>query len=164
MTEYQAKSKSSTCFEVTSNGRPIGTLTYKSWFKFDAVIEIANKPLYHVVPKGFWGTTVELKEDDRVLLQFAMNWNGNIVLQTFFGNREEGYVFKRRGLFKESFILADHEGVELLVMKPNFKWSSMNFEYQITAAAGFEAFSKKDILLMISLHCANYYMTMMAEG
>ncbi len=160
MTEYQAKSDSSLSFELTKEGKSIGKLTYKSWFKFNAEVEILNSK-YQIEPKGFWGTTIEFKDGGRVLLKFTMNWNGDIIIQTYFGNVEKDYVFKHRGIFKESFVLMDQNGVELLVMKPDLKWNTMNYEYHITTSDVFEKFSYKNVLLMNSVHCANYFMAMM---
>jgi hypothetical protein len=162
MTEYQAKSNSSLSFDLTKDDNLIGSLTYKGWFKFNAVMEIVNHATYQVEPKGFWGTTIELKDNEKVLLKFSMNWSGEIVLQTYFNDAEKGYVFKHRGFFKESFILIDQEGTELFVMKPLMKWSKMKYEYQVTTSELFETFSNKEVLLLTSLHCANYYMSMMA--
>jgi hypothetical protein len=68
---------------VTKTTNLIGKLSYKSWFKVNAVIEIANNTNYQVEPKGFWGTTIELKDGEKVLLKFKMNWNGEIVVQTY---------------------------------------------------------------------------------
>lgn len=162
MTEYQAKSSNTLSFELTREDKLVGKLSYESWFKFNAVIEIANSSTYQVEPKGFWGTTIELKDGEKVLLKFKMNWKGEIVIQTYFNNLEQGYIFKASGLFKTSFILIDQEGTELLVMMPHFKWNKMNYEYQVTTADNFDTFPNKEILLMSSLHCANYYMSMAA--
>jgi hypothetical protein len=161
MAEYQAKSSNTLSFDLTKDDKLIGKLAYKSWFKFNAIIEIANNSVYQVEAKGFWGTTIELRDKEKVLLTFNMNWNGEIIVQTNFNDIEKGYIFKHRGIFKDSFILVDHEGIELLVMKPHMRWNKMNCEYQITTSEIFETFSSKDVLLMSSLHCANYYMSMM---
>lgn len=161
MADYQAKSITSLFFDVTAGDRLIGKLIYTSWFKFDATMEMSGNSNYQVVPKGFWGTTIELKEGENILLTFKMNWSGDIVLQTFFNAIEKDYVFKHRGFFKESYVLLDQEGKELLVMKPHVKWNKMKYEYEIITTDQFETFPKKDILLMTSLHCANYYMSMM---
>jgi hypothetical protein len=160
MAEYQAKSSSSLSFEVTKGDNLIGKLTYKSWFKFNAVMEISNHSSYQVEPKGFWGTTIELKDGEKVLVEFKMNWSGEIVVQTHFNDVEKGYIFKQRGIFRETFILLDQDGVELLAMKPHLKWAKMNYEFQITTSDTFETYSKKEILLMNSLICANYFMSM----
>ncbi|MBE4949317.1 hypothetical protein [Chryseobacterium culicis] len=164
MAEYYAKSSNSLTFEITKEEKLIGKLTYTSWFKFNAVIEIAGGQTYQVEPKGFWGTTIELKDQERVLLKFRMNWNGEIVVQTYFDGVKNGYLFKHRGIFKESFVLTDQEGVELIVIKPHLKWASMNYEYQITTSDSFEMIAEKEIVLINALHCANYYMSMMAAA
>ncbi|GAB0157090.1 hypothetical protein CHRYSEOSP005_23590 [Chryseobacterium sp. Alg-005] len=161
MTEYQAKSNNTFSFDVTKDDQLIGKLIYKSWFRFNAVIEFPDNSNYQIEPKGFWGTTIELKEGEKVLLNLKMNWNGEIIVQTFFNSIEKDYIFRHKGIFKESFVLTDHEGPELLVMKPHMKWNLMNYEYTITTSDTFDTLSNKDIILMNSLHCANYYMSSM---
>lgn len=160
--DYQAKSTNSLTFELTQGDETMGKLSYKSWFGFTASIELANHSTYQMIPKGFWGSTVELKDNDTVLLKFAMNWNGSIALQTYFNEMEKEYIFKHRGVLNESFILIDEEETELVVMKPHMKWINLNYEYQIQTSDRFESFSHKEILLLTAIHCANYYMSMMA--
>lgn len=104
MAEYQAKSINSLTFEVTTEGRAVGKLIYKSWFRFNAELQTSVHS-YQIEPKGFWGTTIELKDDEKILLKFRLNWNGEIVVQTYFNGIKESYVFKYRGVFKEMFVL-----------------------------------------------------------
>lgn len=158
--DYQAISTNSLYFEISNKEQVIGQLIYKNWFKFNAEINILNSK-YQIEPKGFWGTTVEVKDGENVILKFTMNWDGNILLQTYFNKIEKDYIFKHSGFFKESFILTDQKNNELLVMKPKFKWNSLKYEYEITTSVIFETFEEKDILLLNSLHCANYFMAMM---
>ena len=156
---YNAKSSNSLDFEITQQEKIIGKIIYPSWFKFSAQIEISNSK-YQAEPKGFWGTTVEIKDGKDVILKFTMNWDGNILIQSYFEN-EKSYIFKYAGFFKESFILTDEKGTELLIIKPKFKWNSLHYEYEIKTSLIFETLEKKDILLLNSSHCANYYMSMM---
>ncbi|WP_336518282.1 hypothetical protein [Pollutibacter soli] len=160
MTEYVAKSDGSLIFQLVKDSQNIGSLTYKSWFKFNAAIDFADGRSYQVEPKGFWGTIVEVKDGNRALLKFSMNWSGDIVVQSYFNNVEQGYVFRHRGILKESFILIDKDGVELLVLKPLLKWNKMNFEYRITSSDVFETVVENKLLLMLSIHWTNYYMSM----
>lgn len=164
MAEYKAKSGSSLNFELTQGDQLIGKLIYKSWFKFNAGIELSDNISYQVEPKGFWGTTIELKDNEKVLLKFTMNWNGQIVINTYFDGTDKSYVFKHKGLFKESYILVDEDGTELMVMKPQMKWKNLSYEYDVSTSDEFEALTYHKILLMISLHCANYYISMMMGG
>jgi len=160
MATYQAKSTNSLIFDLTQDDRFIGRLRYKSWLKFDASIEMANHKYYHVEPRGFWGTTVELKENEQVLAKFTMNWNGEIVIRTFDNSVEKGYILTHKGIFKESFVLVNQNGTELLIMKPNLEWFKMSSEYQIIANDDFERLQNKELLLMTSLQSANYYMSL----
>ncbi|GAB3957440.1 hypothetical protein GCM10028805_50140 [Spirosoma harenae] len=159
---YQAKSSNPFSFEVTQGDESIGELTYKNWFQFTASIELANRSTYSIIPKGFWGSTIELKEADMVLLTFSMNWNGSIALKTYFDAIEKEYLFKHRGVFNESFLLIDQQENELVVMKPHVKWSHLNYNYTIQPSDRFESLANKELLLLTSIHCANYYMSLMA--
>lgn len=163
MAEYQAKSLNSLSFELTRDNGSIGKLSYKNWFTFSALVEMADHRAYQVEPKGFWGTTIEVKDADKLLLSFSMNWHGDIVVQTYFNNQNNGYLFKHRGLLKESFILADQAGTELLEMKPDLKWKKLSYEYQIITFKNFESLPAQELLLLTCLHCANYYMSMIAN-
>src|SRR6476469_9993700 len=100
MAEYQAKSNNSLSFELTNDDKLIGKLSYEKWFKFNAVIEIANNASYQVEPKGFWGTTIEIKDKEKLLVKFKMDWSGAIVVQTYFDDHEKDYMFKHKGFFK----------------------------------------------------------------
>lgn len=162
MADYQATSSNSLTFELTQGDESIGKLSYKNWFGFTASIELANHSTYQLIPKGFWGSTIELKDNGTVLLKFSMNWNGSITLQTCYDGIEQEYIFKHRGVFNESFVLFDQEETELVVMKPHVKWANLNYEYKIQTSDRFESLSTKEILLLTSIHCANYYMSMMA--
>lgn len=164
MAEYQANSTSQLNFDITKGDVLIGKLIYKSWFKFNATIELANNKSYEIEPKGFWGTTIEVKESDNVLMKFKMNWKGEILIQLISNHIEKGFLFKHRGIFKESFLLADDQASELLVMKPHIKWNKMNYQYTLTTSDSFESFDAKELLLIASLHCANYYMAIMTTS
>src|SRR6478736_2708889 len=120
MAEYQAKSNNFLSFDLTKDDKLIGKLSHEKWFKFNAVMEIANNKNYQVEPKGFWGTTIEIKDNEKVLVKFSMNWSGEIVVQTYFDDLEKDYVFKHKGVFNESFVLKDQAGNELLTLKPDF--------------------------------------------
>ncbi len=158
--KYHAIAEKYTEFVLTQNGKQIGQLNYKSWFKFSAEIQILNTR-YLVEPKGFWGNNVEVLHGNKVILEFTMNWDGSIVMKSHFNDMEKNYTFGHKGFFRELFSLTDEKGNELLIMKPRIQWRSLNYEYQINTSEILESFEEKNLLLLISLHCANYYMSMM---
>nr|WP_295921820.1 hypothetical protein [uncultured Dyadobacter sp.] len=163
MADYQAKSTDSLTFDLTGGKGLIGSLSYKNWFSFSASIKMAHNLTYQVEPKGFWSTTIEVKQEGNQLLTFAINWHGDIVMQTHFYDVTAHYLFKHRGVFRESFVLTDHDGSELLAMTPDLKWRTLNYDYHITTSERFESLASKELMLLTCLHCVNYYMSMIAN-
>ena len=161
MASYLIKSNNSTSYTLTENEIELGTLLYEKWFSFKAVITLADYTTYPVEPKGFWGTTIEVKKNELVLLNFKMNWNGSIIFNTKFDNTERDFVFKQKDFFKSSYVLLSKEEEELLVIQPQFKWNRLNYDYQVNSTDQFETYSFKNIVLLTIVHCANYYMSMM---
>ena len=165
MQPYQAKSLDTKHFELTRADAPVGTLAYDSWFSFKADITLADYRHYAVRPKGFWGTTIEVKDpQEQVLLDFKMNWKGQILIRTHFDGVEDFYILKNRGLLKSTFVLLHGEETELLSLAPDFKWTKLAVDYEIAAAEAFEQLPHKELLLLTAIHCANYYLTMMTAA
>ncbi|MBO0360646.1 hypothetical protein J0X19_21985 [Hymenobacter sp. BT186] len=166
MAEYHVTADDTRCFRLREGARLVGQLTYPSWFSFEATLTLATEPTpFAVQPKGFWGTTIELRQHDTTLLRFKMGWNGNIILQsTFPGHAPQDFVFRQKGLFKSHYLLTDAEGQELLVVQPDFKWSKFTYEFALTSTAALETHPSKDVLLLLAVHCANYYITMMSAA
>jgi hypothetical protein len=164
MEHYQAKSLDTKHFKLMRADATIGLLEYESWFSFKAEITLADQHRYAVRPKGFWGTTIEVKEQEEVLLDFKMNWKGQILIRTLFGGTEDFYILRHKGLLKSVFILQHQDETPLLSVESDFKWTQLTVDYQLEAAAAFEQLPHKELLLLTAIHCANYYMTMLAAA
>ena len=164
MEYYQVKSTDSKHFELTQADAGIGRLEYESWFSFKAEIILADHNRYVVHPKGFWGTTIEIKDQEQVLLDFRMNWKGQILIRTTLGSNEAYYILTQKEMLKNTFVLLNAEEAELLSIEPDFKWSKLNVEYQIVASGAFGQLARKELLLLTAVHCANYYITMMSAA
>ena len=164
MKEYKVNSKDTKSFYLSQDGLEIGSLIYEKWFSFKAEMILQKKDTFQIEPKGFWGTTIELKQHDKVLLNFKLNWNGNIIISTQFDSNEKGYVFKQKGILKTTFVLLDTNEAELLSIQPDFKWSKLYYDYNISTSAIFESLNHNDILLLTAIHCINYYMSMMTTS
>jgi hypothetical protein len=164
MKEYKVRSTDIKHFSLTINEKEIGKLTYEKWFSFNAEMILDGDSTYQIEPKGFWGTTIELKQNDQVLMNFKMSWNGNIIIHSNFDGMERDFVLKHKGILKESYVLLNKEEEDLLVVKPDFKWNKFNYDYQITTTDRFDNYGFNTILLLTTIHCVNYYMTMLSTG
>ncbi|WP_139920519.1 hypothetical protein [Hymenobacter sp. DG01] len=163
MAEYQVKSMESRTFRLLTEGAALGELHYTEWFSFKAVLTLADGTSLRAEPKGFWGTTIELKNQEAsVLLSFKMHWNGNIVLKSRLGGEGRALVLKNQSVLKNTYVLQDKHGQELLTIQPDFKWSNANYDYTIHSTGLFETFEDKQLILLTAIHCTNYYMTVSA--
>lgn len=147
---------------LDDNTEALGTLHYSEWFSFKAVITLADGSTFQVAPRGAWGTTIEVRKQDTVLLNFKMHWSGDIIIKSKFN--QKAFVFKQQSLLKNRYVLQDEDKdkQELLTIQPDFQWSKLNHNYTLSATSEFEALEHSALLLLTIIHCANYYMTMMA--
>lgn len=160
MTNYAVKAAETKIFTVNQDDAVIGRLIYESWFSFRSTIELDDDSTFTVVPKGFWGTTIDVKKEGDVILDFRMNWNGQIVLSQKTGYADQSFLFKQTSLFKSTLALLDDKQEKLLVIEPDFSLTKLTYNYQLTASESFERLADKKLLLLVAVHCANYYMSM----
>ena len=156
MTKYRVKSEDRKKFSFTNNTNLIGELTYQQRYTLKADILLANGSRYQMAPKeGDSATTIELKDNENVLLTFKMNSKGSISINTKFDNVEQYYTFK----YKEgTYVLLDIEEVkELLLIETDFKWNKFDQDYNISTTDKFDKFESSEILLLSMIHCINYY-------
>ena len=147
---------------VTAENEKIGELNYDNWFSFKFELLLTTGEAFQVEPKGFWGTTIELRKAGVVLLNFKMHWDGNIIIKTRFENEESNYNLKYKGIFKTSFVLQDENEKVFLEIQPDFQWSKLSYDYIISTTDEFDQISHNKVLLLTTVHCANYFMHMMS--
>ncbi|ALD20459.1 hypothetical protein [Hymenobacter sp. DG25A] len=162
MADYNVTANGTRDFQLLEDGKLLGALHYTEWFSFEAEVTLADNSSFQIKPKGVWGTTIEFKDQQKVLLDFKMHWNGTIVIKSKFNGK--AFLFKQKSMLKNTFVLIDKNEQELLAVQPAFKWSSFNYDYTLSATEEFEALEMKAFLLLTTVHCANYYMTMVAAS
>ncbi|WP_254526895.1 MULTISPECIES: hypothetical protein [unclassified Sphingobacterium] len=163
MALYKANSTNSRNFKVTLENQEIGELLIKKWYSFDADLIMSDGKNYQLITKGFWDSKVELIDGSQTLLDFKMGWKG-IVIKTYFDNQERQYLLKLQGFINSKFILIDESDQELSVASTDFKWLTLNFNYDIETSASFDQLRNRDLLLMTMLHCMNYYISYLSAA
>ncbi|WP_303311821.1 hypothetical protein [Hymenobacter sp. BT730] len=162
MADYNVTANGTRDFQLLADGKLLGALHYTEWFSLKAVLKLTDNSTFQIEPRGVWGTTIELKDQQTVLLNFKMHWNGTIVIKSKFNRK--AFLFKQKSMLKNTFVLQDKDEQELLVVQPAFKWSSFNYDYTLSTTEEFEVLEMKAFLLLTAVHCANYYMTMVAAS
>jgi len=163
MAHYKASSDNTRTFHLIKNNEISGTLKYNKWFSFEAEISLPNNAQYLLKPKGLWDSTVELKQADNTLLEFKMGWKG-IVIKTWLNGAETTYLLKLKGLLSSKFVLVDAAEKELLAIESDFDLSKFRLDYSLETTSEFEALKGKELLLLTTLHCANFSITSYVAG
>ena len=163
MGQYKANATNSHNFTLRFDYQKVGELVYKKWYSFSAEIQMTDGTKYQLEPTGFWDSKIELKDDTQTLLEFKMGWKG-IIIKTLFNDSEEVFLLKLKGLLSNKFVLLDTNDEELMAAETSFKWSKLNFDYNIETAQVFDKFENKELLLLTILHCINYYITIVAAA
>ena len=163
MGQYKANATNSHNFSLTFDNQKVGELVYKKWYSFSAEIQLTDGSKYQLEPTGFWDSKIELKDDTQTLLEFKMGWKG-IIIKTLFNDSEEVFLLKLKGLLSNKFVLLDTNDEELMAAETSFKWSKLNFDYNIETTQVFDKFENKELLLLTILHCINYYITIVAAA
>ncbi|WP_298220467.1 hypothetical protein [Flavobacterium sp.] len=157
MAHYKATSIDSRNFMLSTNDVSAGTLVYSNWYSFKANIILTNHSEYQLEPKGFWDSKIELKRNDKLLLEFKMGWKG-IVIHTKFDGEEKSYLLRLKGLLSSQYVLVDTDEKEILAVTPDFKWRKMHLDYDIATSDEFDSQNHKELFLLAIVHCINHYL------
>ncbi|GAB3750517.1 hypothetical protein [Spirosoma pomorum] len=159
MTTYQVTASSSKTFLLTRNEQTVGNLTYETWFSSKATIDLEDSLPITIQPKGIWETSLEVKQAETILFDLELKWNGQLVLDRRGADSVEAFTFKQKSLTDFTFVLLSPDAEELLSIKPSIKWNRVTTDYQLFASDSLEHLPDKDVLLLLAVHCANYYLT-----
>lgn len=161
MSLYKAFSNNSKAFTLTNNDALLGELLYKKWYSFNAEIHLPNLTQYSLEPKGIWDSKIILKQDEKVLLDFKMNWKG-IAIRTFFNEEEKHYLLRSKSMWKSQYELINSDKKELLTIDVDFKWNKLNYDYTFNTTEEFDKLKHKKLILLTLIHCINYYLSVVA--
>jgi len=159
MTTYQIKPNGRKLHDLELNNEVVGKMKF-SGFGFNmAEIIVRNARLFRIEPKSFWSGTRYVKEQDTLCLEFRMRWNGKIVMNTYFTSNPLQFTFKRKGMFKNSFVLLNTDESEVMSILPSFNWSKFKTFYTVEVPESLAGLEYIELLIMTGLYCVLYIQT-----
>ncbi len=164
MAVYHVLATKFTLFQLKAADDVLGELLYKNWYSVKATIQLLQQPAIQIAPKGFWSTRIEFRQQEKLWASCKMSWDTSIDIHTFFGASEQVIQFEAKGIFKNSYELRDQQGQLLMTLLPDFSWTKIKYEYHIHTEPLFDTYEQQPMLLLMMVHCANYYMAMMASS
>lgn len=163
MSQYLVKSIDQKNYSLLQNEIELSSLAYTNWTLTELEI-IINNSIFEIKPKGFWGTTKELKLNDTLILSIKLDWKGNMILHFEGENEENDFLFKRNGIFSNSYVLQNSQDDILLEIKPDFKWNKLKFEFNIETNDILENMNNKYLLIMCTLFCTKQFIRMASSA
>jgi len=136
------------------DGEKIATLKYDGWLTYQAVAELKDGKKIKFASQGFWGQTIEVKEEDKFMATIKMDWLGNVKI---FQNKSANPVFilKYSGFWQPKIVLQDSKKNKIAEFVGRFKWSKFTYEYEI------ESFAKDifdDVMNLVITYFATMYL------
>ena len=148
---FIAKSVDYRSFELFDESETsLGKIVYPKWYSTKAEIHIGSK-IFKTDTKGFWTTSVEVTEYERVLLKFKMDWKGNIIM-TSLQDGEKHFIIKKEKWYSNILVMKDENEKVYFHLKRNFKWKDFKFHYEIALEQDLDA-----ITLLGIIHVVNYF-------
>lgn len=131
MTNYQVKPNGRKNYELYLDNQIIGNLHNYGTFKRKTEILIRSTRLFEIIAKSLWSSVRIITENGRNVLEFKIKWTGKVVLTSFFENPPLQFIFKKKGLLKNEFVMLNERETELFSIIPSFKLKKFNYEYEV---------------------------------
>ena len=148
---FIAKSVDYRSFELFDESETsLGKIVYPKWYSTKAEIHIGSK-IFKTDTKGFWTTSVEVTEYERVLLKFKMDWKGNIIM-TSLQDGEKHFIIKKEKWYSNILVMKDENEKVYFHLKRNFKWKDFKFHYEIALEEDLD-----ELTLLSIIHVVNYF-------
>ena len=128
----------------------LGKIVYPKWYSTKAEIHIGSKS-FKTDTKGFWTTSVEVTEYERVLLKFKMDWKGNIIM-TSLQDGEKHFIIKKEKWYSNVLVMKDENEKVYFHLKRNFKWKDFKSHYEIALEEDLD-----ELTLLSIIHVVNYF-------
>jgi hypothetical protein len=142
-------------FRLIDNEQLLGELVYKNLSSYKAEITLTEADHYDINSVGFFGTSIEVTQNETEIANLKMNWKGQIVI-TF--RDEQEYVFKAKGVFHNKYVVKNKEEEELIQFDPKFNWGKFNYNYEIS----YDKKPQNILFVLLGVYASNYYIAAVA--
>ncbi len=134
--EYELHNEGDTC---------AGTLVFNA-FSMQAEMAITGGQAYKITPTGFWRNIYEVAAEGTALMTIKYDWKGMTIINS--GGDE--YKVKREDIWHPHFVLYSNTNVEMMIVKPEYKWLKFKTNYEISINPSFAPLITPFMVLAVS--------------
>lgn len=141
-------------FKIEDCEKGILELAYRNWFSSTAKTTF-NGTEIEIKPKNIWNTSFDIFHDKEDIGDISFNWKSNAIITI----NNEKFLLKAIGVWGLKFEFVNENQERMLLIKPNWKWNKIKYDYDVEIISG-NYDSKKIIELLIYIgFSANLHMT-----
>jgi len=141
-------------FKIINNNHELLELKYKNWFSSKAKTKLNNTEI-EIKPKNLWNTSFDIYHNGIDVGDITFNWKTNAIITI----NDDKYLFKAIGLWNLKFELVNENEDRIFLIKPNYKWKKMKYDYEIEIISDTYKLYKLTELLIYVGFGANLHMT-----
>lgn len=144
---FDIKSLGSKKIGLYKSQKQLGVLAYDSSFSKDCgTIEINNAPISIFKNKGFLNSEIQIVRGNQIMFSIFLQLAGNLEIRSEYNNKK--YWLKSKDFWKETKVLVDENGKELVTLSKKINWSKLNYDYSFQTTDDFELLPEKELFLL----------------
>jgi hypothetical protein len=152
MKTYLADSIDRRTIVLREGEREAGTLEYKGWFSQKAAISIGQAVSYDVIRHGFFMQSITIGKGIDVYMAVRLaKWHPMQFTITRQGI-EYRMRLKRKKLFGLDYVLVDDNSEELMLIKPDFQWRKLRYNYEVDVHDTASRYADEPIFILAVLY------------
>ncbi len=141
-------------FALTDGSQELGHMSYDCLFTHRAVATIGDEH-FEIDTVGIFSSTISVTQQGKEVASLQMGWKGEIIISLERGGE---FVLKPSGFFKSSYILADADQQQVLVLVPDFNWKKFHYNYIVS----YDNKPEDILLVLLAAYSVNYYVAAMS--
>ena len=148
-------------FELLYREELFARIFYQRWNRYNADIDMASGEKYSFKRKSFWRNSHAFFNRGKEIGLLKVTWGVAIRFTLTWENLAREYIFKRRNIWKTSFVLIDTAGNELYTIQQNFRWKEFAYQYHAISAIS-QPDELDKLLFVLSVYFANFLLAQSA--
>lgn len=149
-------------FDLFLGEELVARIIYPRWNRYNADIDMAGGGKYSFKRKSFWRNSHAFLTMEKEIGLLKVTWGGAIRFTLTWENLAREYIFKRRNIWKTTFVLSNSAGAELFTIQQQFRWKE--FAYQYHAESGITQADELDkLLFVLSVYFTNFLLAQSAS-
>ncbi|WP_428224907.1 hypothetical protein [Flavobacterium sp.] len=144
--KFEIKALDSKNFVLYEKQKQLASLTYDSSFsKNCGAIRINDTNNATFKNKSLLSSEIQFLRDKQIIFSVNKNWSG--VLEICSNVNKNYFFLKTKNFWKNSKVLLDEKGKELIILTKKYNWMNWNYEYSFDVLCELDELAEMELFL-----------------